>query len=258
MDDKDKRISELLDEVARLTTERNEWREKYVRSPDHSEEQFQREEITRLEAELREAKALLATAQVDADNPTYWIDECVMKREERDKLAEELRIARDSMQLVYVNQDADTLRELVVTQEKLAHARVANHQAWERIRTSEIERDAARKELADLREENASLRIPIEKDLKQLAEGYEEQLTAARAEVGELREALKFYAIKDNWQDRWVDYDNENGGDVFDVINVLDVDVENIGEEGEPCYTYGGKRARAALAQVEKLEGESE
>jgi hypothetical protein len=187
-------IAWLLDEVARLKTERNEWREKYVRSPDHSEEQFQREEITRLEAEnakfkaevdaaydvvngkaelnslrifqalkasrdkleaeLREAKAHLKAREFwdkVPDAEALWKD---MREigEQRDKLAEELRIARDSMQLVYVNQDADTLRELVVTQEKLAHARVANHQAWERIRTSEIERDAARAEVKDYRD----------------------------------------------------------------------------------------------------------
>lgn len=66
-----------------------------------------------------------------------------------------------------------------------------------------------------------------------------------------MREALEFYANKNNWTDRWVEYSDDNCGDVFDVIDLSDVDIEKCNEEQGGTYlTYGGKRARKLLEET--------
>ena len=65
-----------------------------------------------------------------------------------------------------------------------------------------------------------------------------------------MREALEFYADKKNWDERWKSScDEECEGDVSDVIDEQDVDVEDLG--CGPVWTYGGKRARECLKGLE-------
>lgn len=83
-------------------------------------------------------------------------------------------------------------------------------------------------------------------------------LQAANDYIGKLhtqlkamREVVKFYADKNNWADRWVEYSDDNCGDVFDVIDLSDVDIEKCDEEQGGTYlTYGGKRARKLLEET--------
>ena len=80
----------------------------------------------------------------------------------------------------------------------------------------------------------------------------------SKERISALESALSFYADKNNWDDRWVESGGEGReGDVYDVINSSDVDIEEDGEG--PYQTHGGRRAREVLARIQsvlKKEGE--
>lgn len=80
-----------------------------------------------------------------------------------------------------------------------------------------------------------------------------------------LEQSNEFYASKNNWNDRWFespDGNEDNDGDIFDVIDLQDVEIGTKENRPEDCsyighYTYGGKLARQIKAQVEAIKKEN-
>lgn len=80
-------------------------------------------------------------------------------------------------------------------------------------------------------------------ELRSRLAASESQLTELRRQVASLKEALAFYANEENWCPIFCE------GDVrTDILG--DSDVKNYGEPD--AYHFGGKRARAALAELEQ------
>lgn len=83
-----------------------------------------------------------------------------------------------------------------------------------------------------------------------------------KKKVEVLSEALKFYADKKSWNDRWYeseDGNEDNSGDIFDVVSIEDVDIQTeenrlADESFNGHYTFGGKRARQALTEAENIK----
>lgn len=80
-----------------------------------------------------------------------------------------------------------------------------------------------------------------------------EENTKLREQLRIAKDALGFYADKNNWAERWRDsVDEESCGDVNDIIVESDIDLED--EGSGPVWTYGGKRARETMKEIEAVK----
>lgn len=69
----------------------------------------------------------------------------------------------------------------------------------------------------------------------------------------ELQKSNEFYADKNNWDERWFEnMGGDSSGDINDQIVFIDVDTEN-DDDGKPYYTFGGRIARQAQNQINKI-----
>lgn len=147
------------------------------------------------------------------------------------------------------------------------------HASWDRdVRALETitvnlrdELDKANERIETLVNVSESLRI-LKEQFKSENECIHFKLESYVTEFTKQSEALKvlkdmgeFYANKNNWNDRWFespDGNEDNDGDIYDIINLDDVDIEKDNSMGESWighYSYGGKRAREALSKCNEI-----
>jgi hypothetical protein len=99
------------------------------------------------------------------------------------------------------------------------------------------------------------------KDTGKLVVVLESDYKTLRSHLDLAVKAIRFYADRKNWNDRAYespDGNSDNDGDIFDVIDIEDVEIAVDDKHNDESYighyTFGGKLARATLKQLTQGE----